>query len=332
MTTQEHPGSKLARPARAFWSSAVLAAVLVAVFVGFGLLDWVPFVGERLQRPGAAGTITASILAVALWILLFAWTRARQCSMERAVIGKVRDQIEENGSGIALSYVDQHLQRTVGAQYRDSLIRQRFLRLHAVRGEAEFAEFAITSQSSLDATLSDVSYGPARALAWSLPALGFLGTASQMAHAVNGLGASVARTTGYSDLRSFLVQSVIPPLADAFGIMLFALGATVVCYVLLVIVHAREQRILIEADSAALDLLAVAEHPMPTEPAPATISGDLDALTREVAISNDALKFLAEDGRLYELLQSVDSCLKEIRRGLDRDLVLRRVPMQGSRD
>ncbi|WP_037570445.1 hypothetical protein [Phaeacidiphilus oryzae] len=106
--------------------------------------------------------------------------------------------------------------------------------------------------SALTAARAETPYAPVRALVWAMPALGFIGTASEMSRAIGGLGQAIGGTGGYDALTRVLVGRVIPPLAGAFGVTLFALGCSVVCHVLLQFAHTHEQRVLLRRDEAVL--------------------------------------------------------------------------------
>ena len=151
---------------------------------------------------------------------------------------------------------------------------------------------------------------------WSLPALGFLGTASEMAHAVSGLGETVAGTNSYTDLRGFLVQDVIPPLANAFGVTLLALACAVVCHLALTLAHTYEQRFLLEADSVTLETLAARSPAIAHSGGIASPAGSIDALAKQLEQLNE---FLSRAG-----LDQLARLLQEIQEGLGQDLTVSR--------
>ncbi len=317
---------------RTFWYPGIIAFVLATLAIRLDWLARLPFVNELIQRPGAAGLIAASVLTIAVWVIVAVLIRSWRSRREMTVVRRVRE-VAVRVPGLTLSSADQVLaSRITDLPYESSMIRRR---LHLLRHgqQSADAEAAVASQSGLDAAHSEATFGPVRALVWSLPALGFLGTATEMSHAVGGLGAAVAGTASYNDLRNFLVQRVIPPLADAFDITLFALGSTVVCYLLLSLVHTREQRTLLEADAASLELLATIAPP---SPARISLNGDMDALAREVASFNQAvtesnrlLKTVSAGGGLGQIAQillAMDGRLERILMELGQDFVIRRQP------
>lgn len=330
-------GGPPARPphdsARAFLLTGLVAVVLTAVTVPLGLLAWIPFVGDLLTEQHAVGTIAALVLAVTFWVLLFAYARALQGSRERRAVRWAREVVDGTWQ---LDNLRVHLGRSIAPQ--NSLVMRR-LRLLAGRRETGSgpATATLATRSEIDHALSDVSFGPARALVWALPALGFLGTAAEMSVAVRGLSASVGGSGGYQGLRDALVNSVIPPLGDAFGVTLFALGASVVGHLLLTWTNSREQRILLEIEDVMLtatDRLV----PAPEQAtAPATLDADVVRLSEELKLARDAVERSANQAagldlaQVGRLLGSVDQRLARIGDELSREYVLSRLPQAQGR-
>lgn len=313
--------------ARSFVVTGFIAIVLTAVTVPFGLLNWIPYVGELLTEQHGVGTIAALILAVTFWVLLFAFARALQATQERDAIRRARVAIDNT------SELDDPRAFVPASVPTNSLVMRR-LRL-LVSGAARGSESTLATRSELDHALSDVSFGPARALVWALPALGFLGTAAEMSVAVRGLSSSVGGSGGYQGLRDALVNSVIPPLGDAFGVTLFALGASVVGHLLLTWTNSREQRILLELEDVMLTATA---RLGPAEPAgPATLDADVVGLTNELRLVRETLARSASETARFDLgqvgrqLGSVEQLLARIGDELSRDYVLSRRPQQPGR-
>jgi hypothetical protein len=300
--------------------AAILSIAVTVPVVSFHLLAWNHFISQQLNQNSSTGIITAVILFVTLWLIFFAFVRFRLAGRELKVLRQAQKTIDDDNVTISLSQIDSQVRRALGRQtpaaryYDESLIRRRFeLMKNASQGDLAFA---VSNQSGLDAADSDTSYSLARALAWTLPALGFLGTASAMAHAVSGLGATVARTSNYTGLRGFLVQDVIPPLASAFGITLIALASAVVCHLLVTWAHTREQRLLLDADAVTLRALAVHGPAIGTHGHGGLADDSARALTVQIAELN---QFLAKSG-----LDQIERHLQGIRDGLGRDLIIRR--------
>lgn len=321
------PGQK----SRAFLVAGILAVLITAIAAPLGLFNWLPVVGDLLDRGGAVSGIAVLVLAFSLWTLLFVLIRLASAGQERRAAGDLRRVLAApNGRHNVRSGLWMPAANTFVAQ-----------RVATYRSAPDQATAALAARSELDHALGEVSYVPARAVVWALPALGFLGTAAEMSRAVGGLGDSVGVTSNYSDLRNALVSDVIPPLADAFGATLFALGAGVVCHLLLTWTTAREQRTLLDVEEVTLELVGPAAAP---QAARASLNGELDALTRELvrtrsdmtASANQVagldlkeLTHLAQLTELAPLLRSLDARLDRIHAELTRDLVItRHVPVR----
>lgn len=312
------------KPGRTFWYAAVLGVIVTALLAATGLTWLLPVVDQLIRRGGEIGGLALVVLAVVLWALF-------------AIAGQaitVRRRVEE------------------AAAARTAEVRERLT--------ADVSGFLLAGHSGVDAAKAETPYGPIRALVWALPALGFLGTATEMASAVGGLGSAVASTNGYAELRDVLVRDVIPPLGDAFGVTLFALTGSVLCHVLLSLVHAREQRLLLEADTEALRRFARQRH-APTATQGSTVdnlelrklnenlqaviarvgatTGDVEQQLRAVAAevtrwreaiteSGTRLGALAQGselGRLVQVTEAIERNVGAIGSRMDREIVLRPV-------
>jgi hypothetical protein len=294
--TSPTPGQK----SRAFLVAGVFAVLVTAVAAPLGLFDWLPMAGGLLDRGGAVSGIALLVIAFSLWIGLFAVIRLAATAQERRAAADLRRVLVDRRYEI------------LNGQWMPAPNTVMGQRVAAFRSAPDQATAALAARSELDHARSDVSYVPARALVWALPALGFLGTAAEMSRAVGGLGGSVGATTGYADLRDALVSDVIPPLADAFGATLFALGAGVLCHLLLTWTTAREQRTLLDVEEVTLELVALTNELSLTR-------RDMTTSAREVARLD--LGHLTE---LAPLLRSLDQRLSQIHAELSRDLVITR--------
>lgn len=316
------PGQK----SRAFLVAGIFAVLITAIAAPLGLFNWLPIVGELIDRGGAVSGIAMFVLVFSLWTLLFVLVRLISSGQERRAAGDLRRALAApNGRFNVRSGRWSPTPNTIVAQ-----------RVAALRSAPDQATAALAARSELDHALGEVSYVPARAVVWALPALGFLGTAAEMSRAVGGLGGSVGVTSNYSDLRNALVSDVIPPLADAFGATLFALGAGVVCHLLLTWTTAREQRTLLDVEEVTLELVGPGATPQATH---TSLNGELDALTSELRLTRSGmtesarqvagldlkeLTHLAQLTELAPLLRSLDERLDRIHAELARDLVITR--------
>ncbi|TQM66496.1 hypothetical protein FHX41_0070 [Actinomadura hallensis] len=315
------------RPPGSFAVNGLIAAAVTAVAVPLGLFDRIPFVGDLLTSSGAVGTIAAIALTASLWVMFFALGRAVHGSRERAAVQAARRRLAGDPVASSPRELVRHLVRAIPA---GTLVHRRLTSL-AGSAEEESTADLLATRSELDHARSDVSYGPARALVWALPALGFLGTAAEMARAVDGLGVGVGSSGGYNALRDALVKDVIPPLGDAFGVTLFALGASVLCHLVLTWTGSREQRIMLEVEEVVLEVLERAPAVRGRVVGPGELNGEmrmlasvLDQTRAVVADSTDRLTAV-NVGEVGLLLHSVDRRLGQIHAELAKEMVVSRV-------
>lgn len=313
---------------RPFLISGLLAVLFTAVAAPFGLFTGVPGIGGLLRRGGLVGTVAIVTVAVTLWVVLFCLLRLGLGRRERTQLRLLwfrRAQFDARQA--ALRSTDR-LETITGSISTNTMLGRR---MAALRGGDGIDRSGLATRSELDHARGDVSYLPARALVWALPALGFLGTAAEMSRAIGGLGDSVMATEEYKALRDSLISEVIPPLGDAFGITLFALGAAVVCHLLLTWTNAWDQRVLLDIEDAVVELL---DELPPVRAGGVGIVGDLGGLTRELASTREAmlesaltvssmdlsrLASLRDLGKLAPLLEEANRRLDAISGELNRD-------------
>jgi hypothetical protein len=326
---------------RVFWWSGVVGIGLATLLGRFGGLGWVPFVNDLVRRGGTVGLIATAVLGTTLWVLLTLVAGSRRLAGEHRLTRYVladpaeRGRLAETGAAPPLPADEDELFAL--PEFTDSRLHRRFAVFqdrHA-SGDRDLIGYLLAARSGVDAARDEIPYGPVRALVWALPALGFLGTAAEMSSSIGGVGTAVAHTSSYGDLRDFLAQNVIPPLANAFGITLLALACSVVCHVLLSIARAREQRLAVAADDWALSQLAVRVPPAPAGQV-INLNGDLDRLSREV-VAWRAVVAKATDragdpegaaqalSRMTGLIADIGDQLDEITVRMDRELVIRPV-------
>ncbi len=117
-------------------------------------------------------------------------------------------------------------------------------------------EEIIPATANLDANNITVSYISLNVYAWILPVLGFIGTASGLASAINGFKTSLQNTTDIEALLNSLSQSVIPGLSSAFHITILALAASLITYLCATSLKSWELGALSQLDRLSVDFLA----------------------------------------------------------------------------
>ncbi|WP_437019850.1 hypothetical protein [Streptomyces sp. enrichment culture] len=227
-------------------------------------------------------TLATTVLAVDVWVLVLLWIQLRHIRGESRALGHARRGTRGSAGSEVQRALDQ-VSQIGGAVW-------------GFRGPAPLDEqitFLTSAHSAVRAARAETPYALLRALVWALPALGFIGTAAEMARAIGGLSGTVKETGSYQDLANRLVPDVIHPLAGAFGITLFALGSSVVCHLLATAVHTREERLALDLDQLVLERLAertrVAANTGPLESDQAAAGRALQAAMTGVAKSLTAL-------------------------------------------
>ncbi|MCP2334700.1 MotA/TolQ/ExbB proton channel family protein [Actinomadura rupiterrae] len=291
---------------------------IAITLVGFltHLLGWIPFAGRLLREDGPVGIIAALIVAATLWVVFFALGRLSYVAIERSSIVAAEQGPSIGASGTQRSLVDRRLTR----------IRQ--------AAENAHDEGLLATYSELDHGKSDIAYGAARALVWAMPALGFLGTAAEMSASVRGLGGSIRSAQDYSALKNALVVQVLPHLAQAFAATLLALGASVVCHLLLTWTNVREQRLLLMVEDRVVKRTAgISRAARPSAGAPPAFpipNQEIQGLAEGLARADQAAQELAErldDVRWEELnaqLVALNGTLLQIHESIGAPLVLQR--------
>ncbi len=255
-----------------FWITGILSGLITYSAITFHLTKRFTFLDQLLVKSGPPGKIAAVLLWFVLWMLLALLARFWRVRSERKLVAATQFFLDELNEDTLPEDLDEHLQYAfldrykspavgeyMAQLYEKSQLRSR-LRLLQDRlidhNRSDRISFLLMGQSGVDAARAESSYGPLRALVWAMPGLGFMGTAFEMAKAVGGLGTSLGSTSDYLGLRNLLVTEVIPHLAGAFDITLFALGGSVACFLLLSLVYRLEEEVLNDADAVSLSLLS----------------------------------------------------------------------------
>ena len=268
------------RKDRSFLVGGLISALIVLPAAHFGGFRWLPFVQHLLDSPGAAGMVARIVLWFTVWVALALLARSFRIRSERGVLALAGPAIDGIRSvarvGNLDAYLSTALRRGAGAlaevrerAYAGSRLSSRLRLIQdrlADHNRADRVSFLMAAQSGLESARAESSYGPLRALIWAMPGLGFMGTALEMARAVGGMGASLQSTRDEIGLKAMLAEGVIPHLAGAFDVTLFALGASVVCFLLLALVHHSEEEALLADDELCLRLIAKLADEEPEAP------------------------------------------------------------------
>jgi hypothetical protein len=258
----------------------------------FQWLNKLEFINELVSKPSVPGLVATIVLIVVLWVLLSLFFRNNWASKELRVISASNFQLSQTNANAQSLFT--FIQNTI-KQFNGSLLQERFqLVLQNLQGHnaSDKASTLLGGQSGVDSSHIHSGYGPLRALVWALPGLGFMGTAFEMASSIGGLGTALTTTQDYSGLRNILVSNVVPHLAGAFDITIFALGSSVIMFLLLSLVFHREEKAIFNADALCLKIIARIQDVQITPNAAfgtEHLSGDMRVLSQQLNLLSSAI-------------------------------------------
>jgi hypothetical protein len=243
---------------KAFLICFLLSFALTGSVLYFNLARLWQWLNALLHKPAGVGSIAFLVLWLNLWVVFFLIVRCVKTANERTLIDIASGEIPKLPAVPDLDrHLSENLKETWRLLYDESQLKARLqlwrARLHDFN-RSDRLSFLMMGQAGIESARIDSIYGPLRALVWALPGLGFMGTAMEMSEAIKKVGAIGSGKT--DELLASLTTGVIPALGGAFQITLFALGSSVVCFVLLSLAHRREEKILHSADALSLQLLA----------------------------------------------------------------------------
>jgi biopolymer transport protein ExbB/TolQ len=248
-----------------FWHHPMVGALLALGWTALCLLGdraWgraledLPGLGSLFRFVHRHGMLGTTIAAVTLWILLFELGgRAAGLLREQSAVRKLESEV---------SALLRQNPRAAGplALPASRAARRASLVALLARGHSEPTSDPLGSISAVEEATLENSYALARALIWTLPVIGFVGTAAGMASAIEGFSGALrggqAPKLGAPSMVQALVDSlasvVIPGLAHAFSLTMFALVSSVLTHVCLTAVHAWDVKLLNELDDCSVKL------------------------------------------------------------------------------
>jgi biopolymer transport protein ExbB/TolQ len=269
------------------WLACAYELLVLAVLAVRGTVGEARFVGRLLAQPDAADrAVPIAVVVVFAWILSQVLARAVGIAREQAAV-KVFDGPGRPPDRLRAGH------------------RARAIREHSAAAPGKLAE-VLPAASALDAAALDNSYALLKALVWTLPVLGFIGTAWGMSHAIAGFSEALAFEGGGAPpievVTDRLAQVVIPGLANAFAITMLALGAAVISHLWVVTLQSWDLDALEQLDRASIEALAAVTpaHPaggLPAHLVPVLVQS-LGAVTEELRTLNGKLDLAAAGERL----------------------------------
>lgn len=308
-----------------FWLPGILSIILVSMSSRFQWLNKLEFINELVSKSSVPGLVATIVLVVVVWVLISLFFRNNWASKELRIISASNFQLSSANANTQPLFT--FIQNTI-KQFNGSLLQERFqLVLQNLNGHnaSDKASTLLGGQSGVDSSHIHSGYGPLRALVWALPGLGFMGTAFEMAASIGGLGTALTTTQDYSGLRNLLVSNVVPHLAGAFDITIFALGSSVVMFLLLALVFHREEKAIFNADALCLKVIARIQD---VQIAPNTtsgvenMSGDMRALSQQLNLLSSTISQVNQSnvGQQLNMLASTLSHVSEGNSGLYQHL------------
>lgn len=214
-----------------------------------------PLIGPLLSRPlpfDKAAPIL--ILIVFAWVLFEIALKQRQVSRQHAAIASFQSQMAD---------ADQNRYQPKAFDLRQPrAIRRADLIIECSRREPSSLHEAVPAAAALDAGTLAATYSPLNVYAWILPVLGFIGTASGMASAIDGFKDVLRGGQVQVDkLAADLSQNVIPGLSAAFETTILALAAALVTYLCTSALRGWDQEALDQLDRLCIVLLSRIPQP-----------------------------------------------------------------------
>jgi len=215
-----------------------------------------PLIGPLLSRPhpfDKAAPIL--ILIVFAWVLFEIALKQRQVSRQHAAIASFQSQMADADQ-------NRYQPKAFDDLIQPRAIRRADLIIECSRREPSSLHEAVPAAAALDAGTLAATYSPLNVYAWILPVLGFIGTASGMASAIDGFKDVLRGGQVQVDkLAADLSQNVIPGLSAAFETTILALAAALVTYLCTSALRGWDQEALDQLDRLCIVLLSRIPQP-----------------------------------------------------------------------
>ena len=259
----------------ALWSVSALFVIYglyVTAIALTGDASGLPLIGPLLSRAHPLDR-----LAPILILILFSWVLFEIALKQRQVR---RQHTAIEGFQTRMAEADKYQPRAFDLG-QPRAIRRADLIIECSRREPSSLHEAVPAAASLDAGTLAASYGPLNVYAWILPVLGFIGTASGMASAIDGFK-DVLRggQVNVDQLAGELSQSVIPGLSAAFETTILALAAALVTYLCTNALRSWDQEALDQLDRLCIVLLS--RIPQPPTPDGQKILAVLELISGQI--------------------------------------------------
>jgi biopolymer transport protein ExbB/TolQ len=267
----------------ALWSVSALFVIYGLYVTAVGLTgdaSGLPLIGPLLSRTHPLDKVSPILILILFaWVLFEIAFRQRQVSRQYAAIETFQTRMGE---------ADKYQPKAFDLKQPRAIRRADFI-IDCSRRDPSSLHEAVPAAASLDAGTLAASYGPLNVYAWILPVLGFIGTASGMASAIDGFKDVLRGGQVQIDkLASELSQSVIPGLSAAFETTILALAAALVTYLCTSALRSWDQEALDQLDRLCIVLLS--RIPQPPTPDGQKILAVLEQISGQI---RDMIRFPA---------------------------------------
>lgn len=275
----------------ALWiSSALFILSVVGIYLITGDAANLPVLGDMMDRQHPIERLAPlAILGLLSWVLVVLALRTRIVRREHAAISMFRVFAEqEDLDDYEVGHAGRRAPRAV---------RRANLIVECRRRDPSSLHETLPAAAALDANDLAASYSSLHVYAWTLPVLGFIGTAGGLASAIGGFKSALNQTAALETaaLVSRLSQVVIPGLAAAFQITMLALAASIVTYVGASALRSWDQQALDELDR--LSVIFLSRVPQPEAPEAQELLRLLNEISGKMAAALQVPESLLEAAR-----------------------------------
>jgi biopolymer transport protein ExbB/TolQ len=288
--------------AAVLWVFSVFELSKLVVRAVQGTLGDAPLIGKLLAGSGPERLAPLAVIVVFSWVAMQVLVHAIAILREQAAVRQF--QVVSSSSSKAM--------RGTRAGRRAELITK-----YNPSSPERLAE-ALPAAAALDGVALDNGFSMLKAYVWSLPVLGFIGTAWAMAHSISGFSDALEAATkadggGMSVLTDRLGQFVIPGLAGAFSVTMLALAASIVGHLWVTVLQSWDQDLLHDLDQHTATRLA--------ELVPVEVAGgvskplveQLAALVEQLRALQSSIDFRDAAGRLQQAAMAHVAAAEELR-------------------
>jgi len=239
----------------ALWFISTLFIFWIALVAIFGSTNDLPLIASMLTRPQIADRATPIlILFLFSWALIEIARKQRRVRQQHVAVNTFTPEIAAPDS--IADEPKAPSPKNTRADLRADLISE------CSRRNPFSLHEAVPAAAVLDANSLASTYVPLHVYAWTLPVLGFIGTASGMASAIRGFKDVLGGGQVQVDvLAGQLSQSVIPGLSAAFDTTILALGASLVIYLCTNAVRSWDEEALERLDRICITFLSGIPQP-----------------------------------------------------------------------